>query len=225
MASGTDLYSLSGNLRFIFWALGALWKSGRRRTIDVIHCLYPSSSTLACVLYKWLISPRTRVVYDIRSPWIDMSTKRGEIQGWMKSSFRIAALILEETILSLVDGVVFITDGLEKHYRSIGIIPPINCTISPSGVDVVAFHPAPRGAIRKRLNLGKDAKIIGYVGGVAKTRQLSFLIDGFEKLVETSDESWNLVFIGDGDDLDFLKSEVIKRSLDGVHFFGQSATW
>jgi glycosyltransferase involved in cell wall biosynthesis len=221
MASGTDLYSLFGNLRFIFWALLALWKSGRRRPIDVIHCLYPSSSTLACVLYKWLISPRTCVIYDIRSPWIDMSTRRGIIKSWMKSSFRTSALILEETILNLVDGAVFITDGLEKHYRSIGLIPPINCTISPSGVDVIAFHPTHKGAIRKRLNLEDGDKIIGYVGGVAKTRQLSFVLDGFEKLLEKDNGTWNLVFIGDGDDLAHLKSEVARRSLNRVHFLGK----
>ncbi len=221
LESRTNLYSLQGNLFFVFWSLFTLWRTGRKNRINLIHCLYPSSSTIACILYKWMFSQKTKIVYDIRSPWIDMSLKRGRIDEKAKGPFRILAYTLERFLLKLVDGVIFITKGLESRYRRSGLHSHGICTVSPSGVDLKRFHPRSNHRLRQLLGLKAGDRIIGYAGGIAETRKLKFIIDGYEKLVQQGHRQWKLVFIGDGDDLDRLKTEVRERGINGVYFTGE----
>ena len=221
LESGTDLYSILGNLFFVAWSLITLWRVGRRNHIDLIHGLYPSSSTIACILYKWMFSQRTKIVYDIRSPWIDMSTQRGRVNAKQGGIFRLAATWLERTILGFVDGSVFITEGLKKQYLEWGLKPPFHCVVSPSGVDTDFFQPRGRGMLRTRLGLSEQVSVIGYVGGIARTRKLSFLFDGLAELNNRKHEKWFLVFVGAGNDLAALKHKATRRGINNVRFLGE----
>ncbi|TXT54856.1 MAG: hypothetical protein BAJATHORv1_50107 [Candidatus Thorarchaeota archaeon] len=221
ISSGTDLYTLSGNLYFIFWSLYTLFRCSLQGHIDVIHCLYPSSSTLGCLLFKYLFSPKTKIVYDIRSPWIIMSTKRGKIRGSMKIFFQAGALVLERILLRIVDAVVFITDGLRRYYAQLGLEPPKIWITSPSGVDTEHFQPRESNTLRETIGVESSRKILGYAGGIAVTRELSFVVLSFRKLQEETNQSWALVFVGDGDNLLGLKRLVHDYQIPQVYFVGK----
>lgn len=217
--SGTDLYSPLGNLQFIWWCLKTLKNIGRKEPIDVIHAVYPSSSTIASLLYKFLFSPKSRVIYDIRSPWIDMSLKRGRIPTWGQIPFRAMAIILERVLLKLVDGVVFITNALRDYYNDLGMGGRRPILVAPSGIDLDKFHSHEEGSLRQLLGINSQKRIIGYVGGIAETRNLQFVVDAFNSLSLEEPNRWALVFIGDGDDFANLRRRV-DNSQD-IHFMGR----
>jgi glycosyltransferase involved in cell wall biosynthesis len=219
--SKTNLYNITGHLQFFLWTIIQLARIGKKGSIDAIHCLYPFSSTLACLVYKLIFSRRTKVLYDIRSPWIEMSMRRGRIQGWMKGITRLIANALERILLKSIDGAIFITDGLRDYYLKMGFLLPDHCHVYPSAVDTKQFTYISSQKLRQNLGLGLQDPVIGYVGGIAKTRYLDFLIDGFEKLQSQSDEKWALVFIGDGDDEERLKSIARAKNLENVYFYGR----
>ncbi len=219
-ASHTDLYTVLGNLKYFVWALWSLIREGQRTNIDVIHTLYPSSSTLAALLFRTLFSRQTVVIYDIRSPWIMMAGNRGRIPKRFKSLILTVALLVERVLIKWVDGVIFITEGLRETYARLGLTTKKPIHISPSGVDTVTFTPHPRGAIRDQLQLTADSKIIGYVGGIAKTRDLQFLLDVASQCREKTGPKWHIVFVGDGDYKRELMRQVERLQLTNVHFIG-----
>lgn len=220
LEANTNLYSFTGNIRFFVWVVYTLANLDRKKHIDVIHCLYPSSSTLAGLLYRFFFGNTTKVVYDIRSPWIDMTIKRVKMNKNIVGLFRCLALILEKKIVKSVDGVVFITEGLMEEYDSTGLLGDNQLTISPSGVDTDHFTTRSPGKLKTDMNIGVRKHILGYVGGVAKTRKLDFVIKGFVRLSTMMDD-WCLVIIGDGDDLENLKLIVDSDSIHNVHFLGR----
>ena len=53
-----------------------------------------------------------------------------------------------------------------------------------NGVDLKLFRPLNKNICRKKLNLLRKAKIIGYVGSITKEKEISLLIDSFKELRE-----------------------------------------
>lgn len=51
-----------------------------------------------------------------------------------------------------------------------------------NGVDLNLFKPLNKSICRKKLNLPKKAKIIGYIGNISKEKEISLLIDSFKEL-------------------------------------------
>jgi glycosyltransferase involved in cell wall biosynthesis len=86
---------------------------------------------------------------------------------------------------------------------------------------MLIFQKRVTGSLRRTLNISEGVFLMGYVGGIAKTRELDFIVNAFVKLNNGDYGKWALVFIGDGDDLVRLKDEVSKRSLDNVFFLGR----
>ncbi len=218
--SHTDLYTLLGNLKYFIWALLNLVHEQRRVPIDVIHTLYPSSSTLAALLFRTLFSRRTKVIYDIRSPWILMAGKSGKIPKYLKRIVLTAALIVEKNLIRWVDGVAFITEGLKDYYRQLGLVTRRPVHISPSGIDMTAFTPRPRGTLRRQLQIPTDSKIIGYVGGISQSRRLDFLLEAASFFREKLGPEWHLVLVGAGDYKRELMRMAEEHKLSNVHFVG-----
>ncbi len=92
-----------------------LHKTNRKKEIDVIHALYPNSSVLSVLASKFIarLPSTVSLLYDIRSPWINMGVKRGDVS----ENLRQIAYFFEGFVLRRVDGVIFITRELEELYR------------------------------------------------------------------------------------------------------------
>ena len=200
----TSTYSIKDNIKFSLKVLGILKREHRHTPIDTIHCFYPNSSLLGAVLFKRFHHKEVSLIYDIRSPWIEMSLARGFVARWISSLYK-GILYLEERILARrVDHFVFITDGLAHYYKKkIHINHSKGVTILPTGVDLELFQPRETD-IREQYRVKDSDTLIVSVGGIAKIRQLDRFLHLFHEAT-TRKKFLKLMFVGDGDALEELK--------------------
>ncbi len=213
-------YTLGGNLEYTLKLLRLLREEDREAGIDVIHCLYPNSSLQAAVLFKRMFSPKVKIIYDIRSPWIEVSMDRLDLNRG-RSLYRKAAYAGETLLGRFVDGFVFITAGLREFYsRALGRdLEP--SWLVPSGVDPGLFRAHERGEMREKLRIPAQAKVLGYVGVLSRERELDFAIRAVRLLSEKGVDC-RLVFVGDGEDRERLEGVASRLGLrDRVMFTGQ----
>lgn len=204
----TWLYRIGDNINFTirsFTFLRAIQKE--KWHIDFIHAFYPNSSLLAWVLFKILCSWKTKIIYDIRSPWIEMSFTNNHLQK--KQKFVKNIMHLSEYILTRwVSKFIFITEWTKEYYQNKYSLKNINATVIPSWVDVEKFQQTSDSKkvqeLKNKLSIQDDDIVIWYVGTIAKMRQL-------EKLISDNIENirWShikFLFVGDGDWLEELKN-------------------
>lgn len=215
-----SLYSLSGNLKYSYNLYKKLNEINKQKHIDVIHCLNPNSSVFGAALFKRR-SPETRIIYDFRSPWIEMSIARGSIPAYAASVYRRIAYFSETILNEYVDGYIFITEGLKKFYEKKIRLDSKPIEIIPSGVDTGIFSKKDPDIIRNKYNLKNSDLLLGYIGGIAKMRELDFILRSFKKLTEV-DKNYKLMLVGDGDDKENLEASTRKLNIqDNVIFTGE----
>lgn len=215
-----SLYSLKGNLRYSYNLYRKLNEISKEKPIDLIHCLYPNSSVLGAALFKRK-SPKIKILYDLRSPWIEMSIERGSIPKYVASIYRRAAYFSEAYFNNYVDGYIFITEGLKRFYNNKIKLDSKPFDIIPSGVDLNLFSRKNSKIIREKYNLKDNNFLLGYVGGISRMRELDFIINALQKLTDI-DENYRLMFIGDGDDKEHLEALAKKLQIqDKVIFTGK----
>jgi glycosyltransferase involved in cell wall biosynthesis len=193
-----DTYSLRGNARYTWRLYRALRELDAAETIDVIHCIYPNSSVQAAALFKRFHSPGVKMVYDIRSPWIEASVERLSL-GVEAAAYRGIAYGVESLLARSVDEFVFITPGLRDFYHERLSRAPEPSRIVPSGVDLELFTPGDPAPERERLGIAMDDTVLGYVGAITRERELDFPVRALAELRDETRRYW-LVFVGDGDD-------------------------
>ena len=213
-------YSVRGNIRFMLEVMNKICKINREREIDIIHALYPNSSVLGILASKSInrLPSGLPVLYDIRSPWINMGVERDDIP---KSLGRIA-YSFEKSALKRVDGAIFITKKLEEFYGKI-IDFQIFSRVIPSGVDFKLFYSQNQKGEKIRKKFGfNNSIIVGYVGSLHPMRELGFLIRAFKNLTNNSTKDFKLIFVGDGPDMKNLKHLTEKSNLrNKILFVGQ----
>ena len=212
-----DLYSIKGNMKYAFGLYKKLKEIDKKEKIDIIHCLYPNSSVLGAALFK-RTSPKTKIIYDIRSPWIEMSIEKGSIPKSVVLAYRRIAYLGENFLTHYVDGFIFITEGLKKFYEKKIKLDSKPVDIIPSGVDLNLFSKRDPSIIRDKYNLKEDDFLIGYVGGISKMRELDFILKAFKELNKTN-KNYKLMFVGDGDDKKHLETLVKELQVENNVIF------
>lgn len=213
-----DVYSIKGN---IIYSIYLYRKLKTLQEVDVIHCLYPVSSLISAALYKIFHNKSVRIVYDIRSPWIEMGMEKDLLPVFLKKFIRFICYKIESFLSKYVDEYIFITDGLHNHYTKTIHRHFHNVSIIPSGVDRNIFQNKGKSYLRKKFGLHSSDIIIGYAGTIQKTREMDFVINTFKNLL-INDTRHKLVFVGDGDDKNHL--ETLTKNLDlenNIFFTGQ----
>lgn len=204
------LYSIKGNLGYIRGLYRELKRISEEGDIDVVHCIYPLSSVVGAILFK-MKSPKTKIVYDIRSPWIDMSIQRGFVSRYTAMIYRNTAYFIERFVSNYVDGFIFITEGLRQFYKDKINLDAKPVEIIPSGIDLKLFSRRDPGVIRGRYGVTDDEILLGYSGGIAKIRELDVILESFREICRERGE-YKLMFVGDGDDRERL--ETLSRKLN-----------
>jgi len=199
----SDLYSLTGNWSYARNLTNILMEVEKEEHIDVVHCLYPFSSVMGASIFKHR-KPGTRLVYDIRSPWIDMSVERGSIPRPVGGLYRTGAYAFERLLTDNVDGFIFITQGLKNHYEHRLALKGRPNSIIPSGIDLDHFAMGVGSRVRDRYGIENGEIVLGYVGGVSSMRDLDFMIKGFKQASDERNDI-RLMIVGDGDALVNLK--------------------
>ena len=84
-----------------------------------------------------------------------------------------------------------------------------------NGVDFTRFHKPgyDRNAVRESLGIARDAYLVGHVGRFAAEKNHMFLLEVFQKIVQSRPES-HLLLVGSGDLKEKIKQEITRRQLD-----------
>jgi len=216
----SNTYSIKDNINFSFKVNSILNKENKEKNIDIVHCFYPNSSLLGGVLFK-ITNPKIKLIYDVRSPWIDMSVERGFINKYIAPIYKKTIYSEEKFLCKFVNKFIFITEGLADYYKKkVKIKPNQKIYVSPSGVDLRLFKRI-KSNIRKEYNIGPNQILIGSVGGIAKIRRLEEFIHIFNKVI-LKNKNVKLMFIGAGDALQELKNLTKKLNLqENIIFVGK----
>lgn len=90
-------------------------------------------------------------------------------------------------LLSLADKFVGTSTALCKAYRQSELLPKNKLVQIPNGVDTEFFTPlfdnGKKQALKKKLGLPLDAKIVTYIGGVRKEKGLDFLLNTWDYVI------------------------------------------
>lgn len=198
-----NLYSIKGNIQYSYNLYKKLNEINKEKPIDLVHCLYPNSSVFGAVFFKKR-SPKTRIIYDVRSPWIDMSVERGSIPMYIAPIYRKIAYSTEVFLDRYVDEYIFITEGLKKLYQNKIKWNSKVISIIPSGVDLHSFSKKDPQIIRTKYGVRKDDFLLGYIGVISSTRELNFILRSLKEL-SSKNENYKLMFVGNGDDKENLE--------------------
>lgn len=200
----SSTYSIKDNLKFSFFIKRILKKENHIKKIDIVHCFYPNSSLLGAVLFK-LNNKDVRIIYDVRSPWIEMSIERGFINKWIVPMYKKILYSEEKWLCNKTDEFIFITEGIKNYYTKKYNLANKKIFISPSGVDTNIFKKV-KTDIRQKYGIKDNEILIGSVGGIAKIRKLDEFLDIFKEIINKN-KKIKLMFVGEGDSLQDLKNK------------------
>lgn len=190
---------------------------------EVIHCLYPNSSLAAAVAVKRGLRGSLRILYDVRSPWIEMSQEKHLALRVLGPFYREPLYAIERRLGAEVRTWSFITEGLRRWYETRVGFPHREVIVSPSGVNLAAFAGAKGNDLRAKYSLPEGSTLVGYVGAVSSSRHLETLIGAMNLLGDETRETC-LLIVGDGDDLHRLQALVTREGLSRrVKFAGRVA--
>lgn len=196
-----DSYSLLGNLRYSY---GLYKKLKQIKKLDIIHCLYPFSSLLSAVIYKKINNNSVKIIYDVRSPWIEMGVEKDLFPSVLVNLIKKIFYKIEAKLARNVDSFIFITDGLKRFYEQQLELESYSHTEIPSGVDTNLFSYRDEPFIGGEYRIDEDDFVIGYVGAIQKMRKMDFTIHALKHLNKIRNNC-KAVFVGEGPDIPRLK--------------------
>lgn len=134
-----------------------------------------------------------------------------------QNATRFAASALTRTFANQADAVVVPTAAMAVRLREIGVTARIE--IVPSGIDVAHFSSGKRAhTLRFRLGVGRDDRMLLYVGRLAKEKNVELLL---RALALAGDDSLKLVVAGDGPSRHELEQCARECGIgDSVRFLG-----
>jgi len=116
-----------------------------------------------------------------------------------------------------VDMVISPSEGMAGVLRKLGVTTPIE--IVPNGVDIKIFQAAD-GNCRAEFGFGREDVLLVYAGRLAPEKNLEFLLQAFNGVVETVPQA-HLLFIGGGPLEESLRAQAKQSTAPHhIHFTG-----
>lgn len=212
----TAYNKIRDNIRFTWKSFRTLKILNKSKKIDIIHCLYPNSSLQAAVLYKIFIDRKVKILYDVRSPRIEMAFANKWISA-SKQRIKKCMHFSEKVLIQYVDYFVFISEWTQNYYEEKYTLS-VKDTVSiiPTWVDVQLFSYTPsleeKAKTRQSLWISPKEKVIWYVWTISKMRELSLFFKNQCNWIKQN--TVKFVIIWDGDDLYDLKKVINECDLD-----------
>ncbi len=123
---------------------------------------------------------------------------------FLKGVIRPKFIELTSTLFGNVcDTLIAPTQKVKNELRAYGIRKPIY--VIPSGIDLKRFEKQPKGFLRKKYSLPKEAKIALCVCRLGKEKSVDFLVKSFKDVV-TQDENAYLIIVGTGPEKENLEN-------------------
>lgn len=223
----TNYNNIKDNLRFTRRAFQCLRAIHRKQPIDILHCFYPNSSLQAAVLFKLLVHRSVRIVYDVRSPRIEMAFAN----NWISSSRRRIKRCMhvsERLLVKFVDQFVFLSEGTKTYYqRRYSLSAKIPVSVIPTGVDCQKFAAWAFSATERDKKLARKQQlfgthilstttVIGYIGTISRMRQMVPYLEAHLDELKKADVLFCL--IGSGDVVEELQTFINTHQLTPKFF-------
>lgn len=117
-----------------------------------------------------------------------------------------------------MDGVIAPSKRVESLLKRYGVKIPIR--VIPTGVDIAAMNEAPKEDIRKKLGIKPDALVLLTLSRIAAEKKIDHILNVMPEIIDDFPEV-KLVIAGDGPDVNLLKDQVERLTLeDHVIFTG-----
>ena len=118
-----------------------------------------------------------------------------------------------------MDGVVAPSERVKETLTRYGVTIPMR--IIPTGVDLTAINENPRRDVRKELGIDSNEKVILTLSRVAAEKKIEQILDVLPTVLE-SEPNVKFVIAGDGPDVQPLKDQVARLSLEDYVIFAGS---
>lgn len=118
-----------------------------------------------------------------------------------------------------MDGVVAPSERVKETLTRYGVT--ILMRIIPTGVDLTAINENPRRDVRKELGIDSNEKVILTLSRVAAEKKIDQILDVLPTVLE-SEPNVKFVIAGDGPDVQPLKDQVARLSLEDYVIFAGS---
>ena len=118
-----------------------------------------------------------------------------------------------------MDGVVAPSERVKETLTRYGVTIPMR--VIPTGVDLTAINENPRRDVRKELGIDSNEKVILTLSRVAAEKKIDQILDVLPTVLE-SEPNVKFVIAGDGPDVQPLKDQVARLSLEDYVIFAGS---
>lgn len=149
---GVRLIALGKSRRWdVIGPLWRLWRIFRNERADVVYSFLPAQTVLSALLVPW----QTRLVFGIRSSWVNIE----EYDALSAFIYRFEALISRRANLIVTNSYAGRTDAIARG------MPGGRVTAVPNGIDTEFMRPDPAAgrALRRMWNVSETAFVVGQV--------------------------------------------------------------
>ena len=175
--------------------LWRLFRAFRDNNPDIVHG-YLTVGNLLSLLAK-LVDRRTRVVWGVRSSYID----RDRYDRMSRLTFRFS-----RRLSRLADGIIVNSWAGAAHHASLGY-PRARITVVPNGIDTQRFRfdAGGRARVRGGWNVPDGAVLVGLVGRLDPMKDHPTFLKAAATLA-ARDPRWRFVCIGAGGGSEYARS-------------------
>jgi N-acetyl-alpha-D-glucosaminyl L-malate synthase BshA len=192
---------------------------------------FPKIKFLGCIIFWLNIIPILKKIGPdvIHSQMIGMGVPAlaaGKFFGkpyviWGQGSdvylYRRYERLILRPVLKNADAMIALTEHMkgkiEEYYG-------IKSFVIPNGIDLDRFNNLSKETLRIRFQIGKDEKVIIYVGRLHSVKGLEYLITAMN-LIKDKEPNARIILIGDGSEKEKLKTIVKNLMLESrINFFG-----
>lgn len=214
----TYIYNSFGSNKSVGYRVG--WpfvpktvKDVRDMDFDIIHIHAPlASSELVRLAYK---NGRAKIILTYHTKY-DVDFEARLKTNWFK---KCAYAFLKANV-NFANEVWIVSEGSEESLRKVGFTG--KCRVMENGVDFVKEpqNEEKCNELKKELNIPEGVPVFSFVGRMQWYKNLELIVKAL-KLVKESGLDFRMLFVGDGTDLDDVKSLVNELGLsDKVIFTG-----
>ncbi len=118
-------------------------------------------------------------------------------------TLREVAVEVPTHFANLCDGVIAPSESIARTIRKRGVTTRIE--VIPTGIDLVAFGSADGARFRDRMQIPRDAVVVGHVGRLAEEKNLGYLAEAVAQHLVAA-PSVRFLVVGDGPERDEFKA-------------------
>ena len=193
----------------------ALAKLACERRAFAIHAASNYVNGLAAIIAARRLGISS--IYEVRGIWEITQASHDRTYQYTRK-FELQRR-LENLAVQSADRVITISEPLKEFVISQGADPE-NTFVVPNGVDVTAFAPTRRNEdLARKVGLGKDEIIIGYIGSIVRYEGLDLLLRAVAGLPADMRHNMRVLIVGDGAALPRLKELAGDLGIDDLCVF------